>query len=173
MVNIVTKFNSNTTPTNGGYEYNELKHPVERSQIATLDLVLFRKLQQISIGTNEVESICSKLVKAKMSKEGVLREGHSMRNVLDYCWRDIGLVDKLLHYKVREVRKFVSVIKRKLVIKALAESYCVGPSVYRKVKKELEVYGRQIWAEGLDKVNSKVKHLLLRWKNCNNHSCCN
>ena len=146
---------------------------MEKSQIATLDLVMFRKLQQISIGTNEVESICSNLVRAKMSEEGVYREGHGARSVLDFCWRDVRLVDKLLQYKVREVRRFVSVIKRKLVIKALAESYHVGPSVYRKVKKELEVYGRQIWAEGLDKVNSKVKHLLLRWKNCNNHSCCN
>ena len=44
MVNNVSKFNSKTTPANGGYDYKELKHLVEKSQIATLDLVMFKKL---------------------------------------------------------------------------------------------------------------------------------
>ena len=59
-------------------EFSELKHLVEKSQIATLDLLLFNKLRRVSIGMNEVEFMCSNLVMAKITKEGVYREGHGV-----------------------------------------------------------------------------------------------
>ena len=83
------------------------------------------------------------------------------------------MVNKLIEYKVKEVKKFVSVVKRKLLIKALAESYHVGSSVYRRMRRKLEIYGREVWLKGLDKQNNKVKQLLLRWNDCNKHPCCN
>ena len=64
-------------------------------------------------------------------------------------------------------------MKRNLLLKALAISYCIGSSEYRKLRKKLESYGSEVWARGLEKQKSKVKHLLLRWSDCNRHPCCN
>ena len=69
------------------------------------------------------------------------------------------------------MKRFESVLKRKLLLKALAESYHVGSSDYSKIRRKLDIYVCEVWAIGLEKQRNKVKHLLLRWSNCSKHPC--
>ena len=171
-INIVRPDNSINNSSDGSNKYKEFEHLVEKSTAATLDLVLFRMLQRLSIGTYEVESIMSGLVQAKLAKEEVYERRHSLGDESTWCWRDVSIINKLLDYKVNELKKFECVVKRKLLQKALVESYHIGVSAYRKVRRKLEQYGNMLWTRGLDKQNNKVEHLLLRWNDCSKQEDC-
>ena len=54
---------------------------MEKQRNNALDLILYRKLKKISIGTNDIEHISSKLVVSKLNKEGNNELGHDT-NVL-------------------------------------------------------------------------------------------
>ena len=56
---------------------------------------------------NEVESMCSNLVRAKITKEGIYREGHGVGDELERCLRDGDMVNKLIDYKVKEIIRYV------------------------------------------------------------------
>ncbi len=105
-VGVVKLNHSISNSRNGGNVYKELKHLVEKSTLATLDLALFRKLKRESIGNNEVESIASGLVQAKLAKEGIYKRMHNLGDESAQCWRNVSIVNTLLDYKVKELKKF-------------------------------------------------------------------
>ena len=103
-----------TTPINGGCAYKELIYLMEKSQTAALDLWLFKHLNKMVIETNNVESTCSKLVKSKLIKEWIYEERHDKGVRMNLFWRNKSLLLKLAEHKVKEVKKFWLVLKKKL-----------------------------------------------------------
>ena len=115
---------------------------MRKTTIATQDVMMFRKLRKVSVGTNQVKSVAAKLVQAKLAKEGVRRRDGS-GGVLPLCWRDIAIVNKLLDIKVKECKRFEHEVKE-LLIKVLTAMNYVGSSVFRKIRKKLNEFRSRV-----------------------------